>query len=321
MKIYLVFLFSIVLFSACDPVEIERSLPDGSKRLCINSHFAADSIWIVNITRGKYILRSENGYVSDFFDGIDNATVTIWKDGELLTTLEHSELDSTRFGSISQGWYKSTSQVSAAGENYEIKVSAPGFESVKASCHVPAPVEISDVKVISKYPDEVSPSSADMVNMEIYFSDPAESVNYYEMALRTIYNYPDDPEFFMNSSDEALATDDPLFYYSPDSFDPLDASTGSYPVLFSDAGMNGKEIRVRCSTRIYHKHFPRSRRSFEIILRTVSADYYHYKTTKAFQNTTKNDPFGQPVQVYTNVENGFGIFAGWSTNRMAIELE
>lgn len=317
---YYSFLFSIVLFSACDPVEIERSLPDGSTRLCLNSHFAADSIWIVNITRGKYILRPDNGFVADYFEGIDNATVTIWKDGQLLTTLEHSEQTQSQLGSINKGWYKSASDVSAAGENYEIRVSAPGFESVNASCQVPAPVKISDVNFLSKYPEEPHAGYSDKVNLEVYFTDPVESENYYEIALRTISRYPNRSDFFMESFDEALETDDPLFYYSPDSFDPLDASQGSYPVLFSDTGMNGKEVRVRCSAIINRTPFPGAERSFEVILRTVSADYYHYKTTKAFQRTTKNDPFGQPVQVYTNVENGFGIFAGWSTDRMAFEL-
>jgi hypothetical protein len=317
---YYSFLFCMILFSACDPVEIERSLPDGSTRLCINSHFAADSIWIVNITRGKYILRPDPGFVSDYFEGIDNATVTIWKDGQLLTALEHSEQMPSQLGSINKGWYKSTSHVSVAGENYEIKVSAPGFESINASCNVPVPVKISGANLISKYPDDAAPDYADKVNLEVYFTDPAESENYYEMALRTISKYPDNPEFFMESFDGVLNTEDPLFYYSPDSFDPLEASAGSYPVLFSDEGMNGQEVRVKCSAIINRNPFPGSERSFEVILRAVSADYYHYKTTKAFQRTTRNDPFGQPVQVYTNVENGFGIFAGWSTDRMAFEL-
>jgi len=48
-------------------------------------------------------------------------------------------------------------------------------------------------------------------------------------------------------------------------------------------------------------------------LSSVSEDYYKYNVTLAKYEQTQGDPFAQPVQVYSNIENGFGIFGGYSS--------
>ena len=55
-----------------------------------------------------------------------------------------------------------------------------------------------------------------------------------------------------------------------------------------------------------------------VTVRTVSKDYYLYKTTGDLQDETSGSPFAQPVNAYQNVVNGFGIFAGYSESGYAI---
>jgi hypothetical protein len=47
-----------------------------------------------------------------------------------------------------------------------------------------------------------------------------------------------------------------------------------------------------------------------IHVRSISEDLYDYLSTLNVQQNTSGNPFAQPANVYGNIENGFGIFAG-----------
>lgn len=48
------------------------------------------------------------------------------------------------------------------------------------------------------------------------------------------------------------------------------------------------------------------------VLRTTTEEYYRYHYTRDLQASVEKNPFAQPVQVYNNIGNGLGIFAGYS---------
>ena len=58
---------------------------------------------------------------------------------------------------------------------------------------------------------------------------------------------------------------------------------------------------------------------FVIELRTVSEAYYLYHITLSRQVNTDN-PLSEGVVVYDNVENGEGIFAGYSSSFNSFKL-
>ena len=45
-------------------------------------------------------------------------------------------------------------------------------------------------------------------------------------------------------------------------------------------------------------------------LHNISLPYFYFRTSLQAYDQTSGSPFAQPVQVYSNIENGFGIFAG-----------
>jgi|APCry1669188910_1035180.scaffolds.fasta_scaffold04607_2 Domain of unknown function (DUF4249) len=51
----------------------------------------------------------------------------------------------------------------------------------------------------------------------------------------------------------------------------------------------------------------------------MSEDYYKYQKTYIKQVENKNNPFASVIEVYTNIENGVGIFAGY--NRQMIHFK
>ena len=58
-----------------------------------------------------------------------------------------------------------------------------------------------------------------------------------------------------------------------------------------------------------------------VILSTVSEGQYRYTRSVDLQYENDGNPFAEPVQVYTNVENGFGIMAGSSASQVVVDLE
>ena len=45
---------------------------------------------------------------------------------------------------------------------------------------------------------------------------------------------------------------------------------------------------------------------------------YKYFTTKAQNTTSRTNPFSEPVNVYSNINNGTGIFAGCNSYKIKI---
>jgi hypothetical protein len=55
-------------------------------------------------------------------------------------------------------------------------------------------------------------------------------------------------------------------------------------------------------------------------LRSISKEYYDYQTSLNEYWNADGNPFAQPVQVFTNIENGFGIFAGFGKSSDTLRL-
>ena len=56
-------------------------------------------------------------------------------------------------------------------------------------------------------------------------------------------------------------------------------------------------------------------------LRTVTEAYYNYHVSLSRQNDSNSGPFTLPVTTFTNIENGYGLFASFSTNLDSLQIE
>jgi hypothetical protein len=46
---------------------------------------------------------------------------------------------------------------------------------------------------------------------------------------------------------------------------------------------------------------------------SCSSQYYRYVNSLELYNESDGNPFAEPVQLYNNISNGYGIFAGASS--------
>lgn len=193
---------------------------------------------------------------------------------------------------IKQGVY--TSELYGGGlKRYHATLSKEGLPGISAEDSIPVMVFIK--KAICQYPTGYKKDWGKYGTMNITFSDPPEERNYYELIIHAnldlIHEYTDlitDP-VLINEGD---------IDYLPTSF------------FFSDELFNGQTHTISISGA-----YP----SGKAYLRHTSKAYYLYRkyyTRHAYNQQFQGDFWttifmGEPQSMYTNIEGGYGIFAGY----------
>jgi len=68
-------------------------------------------------------------------------------------------------------------------------------------------------------------------------------------------------------------------------------------------------VRLNVSKSFWSSNEPKSYPwKFELL--HVTEDFYRYQQSIRLQQENDGNPFAQPVQVFSNVQGGYGLFAG-----------
>jgi hypothetical protein len=190
----------------------------------------------------------------------------------------------------------------AIGKKYFIHVTTREGKSAFAENQIPAPVDILLIETDSS----LFKSNGEDVRMKLQFRDPASTKNFYQVKIiHTLVSRATND----NEEDEYL--DDAV------NFEPVDpALETSFIVkagtVFSDELFNGETFEINLKVKRSGYQLPVH--SVRVELVSASEEYYRYFNTKYLQEQSKGDPFTQPVQIFSNVEDGIGIFAGFSSS-------
>jgi hypothetical protein len=219
------------------------------------------------------------------------------------------------------------------GKEYMVEVQYPEFESITGKTVKPKAVKINDVALrqftghmpnwyyntpSKPYSDYGQPNEQDtsLLEFTITFTDPAESSEYYRVGINLITNQGTNRIFDRRLQYAINDIPDPCYMiFNYKTLNPLYSgwvNPATYEILWNDKGFNGEnhsfKILVPSSTII-----PIGTK-FVISLYTLSEDYYKYMIDKWKYSKTENDPFAEPVRLYSNISNGCGIFAFSSLN-------
>jgi hypothetical protein len=214
-------------------------------------------------------------------------------DGETpIATLLHDSL----------GYYRSTSGSPQQGKNYSIRVIAPDYAAVEASSSCPAQIEAE----FSELQTTVDEFDQPAYSFNITFNDPPGE-DFYQIMVIAEYRFtnPNTGQGFVNRYYPQIWSDDP----------GIDAEeiSNAEGFFFPDVLFDGKTFSVNVKMLSnYWNGGGQSQIKYYAYFRSVSEDYYKYKVTSTLQDYTSGDPFAQPVTVYNNIQNGFGVFAGYS---------
>lgn len=283
-------LFVAIGFWQCDsPIELDYS--NFQSKLVINAQVSADGQFVVNVTSSTTPVSIEKG---DVPDGL-KVTLTDNSLGINIPMYRENDL-----------FYASIHVKPRPGNEYIFRAEAPGFESVEAVTKIPVQLglvkfEVTDFQI---KPSDVTPMKSNVsYKLELDFGVQGDA--YLHLIFRQhsrirngaagtpIYEdllYVIEPEYPEESGYIRHVEQGILISLSKVESNPLVFSFVDYTIdaLLEELG------------------------NMQVEVRTISPEYYKYFESLSRQLLNSQDPFAEPIQVFSNVDGGLGNFSSYN---------
>lgn len=271
-------------FQACKKI-IDIDLPPTDSKVVVNSLFTDNSPIKIHVSKSI-------GVLENIFPECTDATVVLRENNIITDTL------------FFQSGYYYSHIPAEINKNYALEVIAPGMETVFCEDYIPEKVLLQNyVCTDSVLIDE----DGFIINeLKLDFDDPA-GPSFYEVQLSA--NYVTDNNFtsiWFKKNSDPIITSTGLLDYNPRT------------LIFTDKMFDGKH----CSVKIYFATDTYADYNLKITFRSVSESYYKYKE-RLFAYLFSLDfdiisGMSEPVNLYSNISGGYGIFAGYSYDEKTI---
>ncbi len=212
---------------------------------------------------------------------IENATVTI-TDGANVVTIPYTENSQD----LTAGKYAiaTTSYPIQAGKTYSLAIQIPGYDkTITATIYIPMPIDAHTI-TITKGVDNSYRIKGNITD------NSTEST--YGVVIKGGYDY------YPTSVNNLDYRD---FDYYPNNFELR--TSKQYDVTYNKymTGLENNETTIIDSLKVLTYH--------------LSKDYYNFAKNNLVAVESDSNPFAEPYTIYTNIQNGLGIFAGYSTKQ------
>ncbi len=334
---YIALLFVGLSFYSCTEdffsTVVEVELPEVENTLVLNSIVRSEKPFQFQLFQAKEILTDEavqqqlpNGSIEIYEGGVLQETVIADVVTRVDTVLQWPNFDTVIYTSSRVSY--DSDMIAETGKTYEIKALAPGFDPVTSSTTMPsAPiikaVYINDtVEVVDFYGYKDT-----KIELAVELEDDGSTDDFYYiniLRLETQTN-PYTGEEFNYRNSVCYETYDPSFE-SVES-DPVDIEGGQWYcglADFNDNLFNGKTKKIILLLDMYNfidwgTGEPSEDRQIEVSIAHTAKDFYLYTRSATAQSWNDGNPFAEPVTVHSNIEDGFGIFAGISEAAKILE--
>lgn len=296
-------LFNLLSCSEFFEQELVLPQPKFDKLLAINTFISSDEdTLIIPVSRNFGIF--ENIYDSLF--SVLDAKVEWIEDGKtpLILPLNTAYTPSTYFLQLSQPLKAKT--------GYTIRVSHPDYPTISARQVMPGIVPLDSAVYDPDGP--INSEGRRQQQVRFSFKDPADEVNYYEFNLRTTYlnrvsrGFDQATKKFLY--DTVYRKGDIYLYGATE---PT-AKPGPQTFLVSDRAFNGRSITIGINFGAWQ-----TVGDIEAIMRNISYENYLYKISRRKFDDARSDPFVDPVILYSNVQNGIGVFGLQTEQRKVVK--
>lgn len=334
--IYLTILFALAAFACTEEIDFEKSLID--KQLVVNAFITPDSLFKVQLYNNVSINQSN-------IEPLRNANILLFEEGKEVEKLTPDFYLTPTYNYNNNGellydttyFYSGKNTRAVVGKSYEIKASHPDFEDAICNTTIPYPVQIEGIDTSSNHLSSEYEERIEF-KFKLKFTDPADTENYYRLVIKetmgkegyTVINEAD-TSYFINISSSSYSyfnSNDPVFTYeNSDASSPILGGIWNDYGIFSDAMIQGEnyEVSFSQSTGYYgywgNKEKPKLLNkdrgefyAYTIYLQSITRDAYLYMKSIDAQSYYNDIPFVEPVTIYSNVENGLGIFGSYSSS-------
>lgn len=284
-------LFAFIFLLACETV-VDLDIPFDRPKVTVSSSLVASESPEVRLTFSKHILDNNYNYAP-----IANATVRMIHNGNTYILEFDPEI----------GKYGNDAITIEAASLYQLIVEVPGYDAITVTETVPVSVPIQSFEINGIVELEWNTRE----DISLVFDDPIGE-NFYEIYAFNIQKYR-----YTNQSGEIVEYVNRQPIYLTAKNPVYQQEYGGFTILFNDRLFDGNTFEMEMfasgSPFTYDPGSGGVDLDVEVesyvVLKSVSRSYYLYQTTFNLQNWNDGDPFAQPVQVFTNIPNGLGIYS------------
>ncbi|PKQ61266.1 hypothetical protein BZG02_16670 [Labilibaculum filiforme] len=270
----------LFLLSSCED-ELEVPIPKEEPKLVINSLLGVDSVLRVHVSKSSSFQNQSSN------NSLSNASIIIKENNQLLGKMKFE----------SDGWYSLNSNLVLKNSSYQIEVSSPNLETANSETET---IERIDIETISY--QEIG---EDKLKFTFQFNDNPIQENYYMILLKAhtgtsyipVDFYSDNIIFNGNLSENSIGIKKNMLYGSR---------------TFSDENLkvNGNTISIY----IHHSNSNSSNtnQEYKLELYHITPDYFKYERSLIVFYNRDDLPFYNKVNLHSNINAGYGIFASYA---------
>jgi len=300
--------FAILFIAGCSEYESIEDFPIAKPTLVANSLFRADSAIKVHVSRSLSVL--DNAEILPITD----ARVVIFKDGLPVDTISQAD----------ESQYYVSGIVAELGHKYSVMVSHSGYDTISSAQEsLPASVSTGRITAIPVdstltelwYHTDIHDDSAFTyysMDVGVTIQDPGNQHNIYSLIVMKGDSsiFSSEPFYTIRN---ALFTTSDMALLDNANFETSDSY--HYIAYFDDRNFDGKDYQFKL--RIEDNEWTTFGARYYVVVKSLTETSYKYFRSLS-HNYNETSPFDEPSRVFTNIHNGFGIFAGYDSKSFRI---
>ena len=309
--------YFLLLIAACSIISCEKTLQfddEGlANQLVLNSIISSNKDFTASLTKSRSIL--ENSYSGGGL--MADGTLDIYLNGELIKT-ENSPT----------GYFNTSEIKPKAGDSFRIVINSDG-KQLEAETVIPQKAEVISVDTTTfkdQWNNKFMVYKAELKDLE--------GDDYYRILMtqeRLVLNKNTDgngaQKYYLYSYENSIQSGDPVFNSVYNNFggDAFNTGPNNEYNIFPDDYFKGKNYIIQFRgngygyggygyySDPYSGGYGNAETIYErnvVHVQHLSKEFYTYLKYLKLYNHYHDNPFAEPVPVYSNIKNGIGIFAG-----------
>jgi hypothetical protein len=287
---YIIPLAACVLLFSCEEEE-NVTFKNTDPKIVLNALVGTDSIITANVFKSSGInSKTENKNLND-------AEVVVYENDNIIGEMTF----------IADGKYELKNDLLKASSDYEIRVNHANCKPVNAESKSLNRILIDNVST--------SNTEADKLNFSIQFADNPDETNYYMILL---FAYPDSQtpvrHIMEFNSNDIVYKGNLIVGTNSANQGLLDGSK-----TFSDETFNGSSVNISFFLLNQDNFINASK--FVVQLYHITEDYFNYERSYISIQNRDDLPFYNKTNLFSNVNNGYGIFATYAVDEKVITVQ
>lgn len=264
----------------------------------------------VELTRNFGIFDDVRGQQSWYVPG---ANVTWWVNGQEQGAFRLSN-DTTLAAKARALYVYPLTTPLRASQQCEIRVTHPDFEAVRADQVMPGLIQAGDARLNRNVATDPF-GGGETHEVSLTIQDRPGEKNYYEFSLRGIERYVTGT--IVNGQFVFDTLEYERTYRFDQNADPNLQEGANGSSLLTDQFFDGQSYKLVGRFTQYNSSGDST--AYTLVVRRCTEAYYRWSLSYAKQYNTQDNPFSEPVPVFTNIENGLGVFGLFSERRFEVK--